>query len=95
MPASEKKKNAGNPPLFLPLAVLKRNALNRTGGNTPPYNRASGIYWRQRIPSFEPCHKSIMETTNQLHTSRLIFTLKQLGFEKHGSCRAVARGKET
>ena len=36
-----------------------------------------------------------METTNQVHTSRLIFTLKQLGFEKHGSCRAVARGKET
>ena len=36
-----------------------------------------------------------METTNQLHTSRLIFTHKQLGFEKHGSCRAVARGKET
>ena len=62
------KKNAGYPPASLPLVILNRNALNRTGGNTPPYNRASGIYWRQRIPSFEPCHKSIMETTIQLHT---------------------------
>ena len=30
------------------------NALSRTGGSTPPYNRASGIYWRQRVPWFEP-----------------------------------------
>ena len=44
------KKKAGNPPPFLPLGLFYRNALNRTGGNTQPYNRASGIYWRQRIP---------------------------------------------
>ena len=50
MPASEK--NAGNPPPFLHLVIFNRNALNRTGGNTPPYNRASGIYWRQRIRYF-------------------------------------------
>ena len=38
------------PPSIQYVVVLKRNALNRTGGNTPPYIRASGIYLRQRSP---------------------------------------------
>ena len=36
------------------LSNLYPNALNRTGGNTPPYKRPSGIYWSYGIPSFEP-----------------------------------------
>ena len=38
--------------------IFSKNALNRTGGNTPPYHRASGIYWRQRIPYSEAQQKN-------------------------------------
>ena len=30
---------------------------------------------RQRIASFEPCHKSIIQTTNQLHTNFAVMSL--------------------
>ena len=41
---------------FVKVVSMIWNALSKTGGNTPPYNRASGIYWRQRIPWFETWH---------------------------------------
>ena len=50
LPTLQEKEDHLYPPSIQYVVVLKRNALNRTGGNTPPYNRASGIYWRQRIP---------------------------------------------
>ena len=62
MDASEK--NIRHVPYAYHPSILHRTALHRTGDNTPPYNSASGIYWRQRIPSFKPYHKSIMETIN-------------------------------
>ena len=43
--------------------VLKRNVLNKKGSNTSACNGATGIFWSQRISSFEPCLQSILSIT--------------------------------
>ena len=44
--------------------IISYEMIDKPSVFTQPYNRASGVPRRRRIPSLEPCHKSIIPTLN-------------------------------